>query len=167
MDAPSAQPPAVDLHAELERHAIDGAASAPTWTRETLMDRLSPFDPPVADHALSSTPPTEAAETPPDSPREVSVRLAKGETIAGALQKLGLASDAVAEVISALAGHVSLKRLPAGLGMTAQIRPAGAASEKPVLEVLTLRPTGRQAITVERDGKGHYAVEKRGRSSAR
>lgn len=162
--SPAAPPSApVNLDAELERRAIDRAASAPLWTRESLMDRVSPFAPPVSDPAPAVTPPVDAAEATPDGPREVSVRLAKGETIGSVLQKLGVASDAVAEVISALSAHVSLKRLPAGLGMTAQIRTAGDDGAKPILEMLTLHPQGRQAITIGRDAKGNYAVEQRRR----
>jgi hypothetical protein len=164
-DAAAPQPVAVDLRAELERRTIDTAASSPAWTRESLMDRVSPFEASASDRV----PPSAPTDTPPagatdDGSREVSVRLAKGETIGSALQKLGLASDAVADVISALAAHISLKRLPTGLGMTVQIRPAGAGSAKPILEMLTLHPTGRQAITLERDAKGNYAVEQGART---
>jgi hypothetical protein len=158
-DARAPQPVPVDLDAELERRVIDRAASAPLWTRESPLDRVSPFDPSVSDRAPSSTPP----DTPPDSSREVSVHLAKGETVGSALQKLGVASDAVADVISALAAHVSLKRLPTGLGMTAQIRSAENSGAQPILEMLTLHPKGRQAITIERDAKGNYALEQRKR----
>jgi len=160
--APPAQPVAVDLYAELERRAIDTAASAPAWTRESLMDRVSPFVPSIS---AADAPPAEAPDAAQNGPREVSVRLGKGETIASALQKLGLASETVAGVISALTAHVSLKRLPSGLGMTVQIRPAGAAGAKPILEILTLHLKGHQSITVERDAKGKYAVDQRGRSS--
>jgi hypothetical protein len=83
------------------------------------------------------------------------------------LQKLGFASDAIASVVSALAPHVRLKRLPTGLGMTVQIRPAGEDGAKPILQALTLRPDDRREIKVERDGDGEYAVELRGRSSVR
>jgi hypothetical protein len=170
-NAPTTQAVPVDLYAELERRTIDAAASAPVWARESLMDRVSPFDPSASDRMPSSTPPdtppADTASVTPEGPREVSVRLAKGETIGSALQKLGLASDAIADVISALAAHVSLKRLPTGLGMTVQIRPAGEAGTKPILEMLTLHPEGRRAITLERDAKGNYAVEQRRRSSAR
>jgi hypothetical protein len=163
--APSSTPPvSVDFYADLERRAIDTAASAPAWSRESLMDRVSPFDVSASDRVPSRAPSdAPPADTTDDGSREVSVRLAKGETIGSALQKLGLASDVVADVISALAAHVSLNRLPTGLGMTAQIRPAVDGGAKPILEMLTLHPTGRQTITIERDAKGKYAVEQRRR----
>ena len=161
----------VDLDAELERRVIDTAASAPVWTRESLIDRVAPFDASASERIPPAkppdAPPAEAASPPRDGPREISVRLAKGETIGSALQKLGLASDAIAEVVSVLASHVSLKRLPAGLGMTVHLWPSGNGGAKPVLQTLTLHPDGRQAITLERDAKGNYAVEPRRRSSAR
>jgi hypothetical protein len=168
---PATPPVPVDLYGELERRVIDRAASAPVWTEESLMDRVSPFDTSASHPVPSGVPadaaPADTAGTPQDGPREVSVRLAKGETIGSALQKLGLASDAIANIISVLASHVSLKRLPTGLGMTVHIWPPDNGAAKPVLQTLTLRPDGRQAITLERDAKGNYAVEPRGRSSAR
>ncbi len=170
-DSPPTHPTSMDLYAELERRVIDRAASAPVWTEESLMDRVSPFDTSASHPVPSGVPadaaPADTAGTPQDRPREVSVRLAKGETIGSALQKLGLASDAIANIISVLASHVSLKRLPTGLGMTVHIWPPDNGAAKPVLQTLTLRPDGRQAITLERDAKGNYAVEPRGRSSAR
>src|SRR5262249_12068893 len=78
---PPAQPAPVDLHAELERRVIDRAAFAPLWTRESLIDQVAPFSPSSPEAAPSSAPlPVEAADATSDGAREVSVRLAKGET---------------------------------------------------------------------------------------
>lgn len=166
-DIASPQPAFVDLYDELARRAIDTAISTPAWSRESPMDRVSPFDPSVSPQMPSSSPPAETANTTQAGAFEISVRLGKGDTIGSVLQKLGFASDAIASVVSALAPHVRLKRLPTGLGMTVQIRPAGEDGAKPILQALTLRPDDRREIKVERDGDGEYAVELRGRSSAR
>ena len=87
------------------------------------------------------------------------MRLGKGDTIGSALQKLGFAAETIAASVSALAPHVSLKRLPIGLGITLQIRPSAEEDAKPILQALTLHPEGRREITVERDDEGHYVVE--------
>jgi hypothetical protein len=166
-DTPTPQQEFVGLYDELARREIDTAISTPAWSRESLMDRVSPFDPSVSDRMPSRTPPAETANATRAASFEVSVRLGKGDTIGSALQKLGLASDAIANVVSALAPHVRLKRLPTGLGMTVQIRPAGEDGAKPILQALTLYPDGRRAIKVERDGDGDYAVEPRDRSPVR
>ena len=71
------------------------------------------------------------------------------------MQKLGFTSDAIADVISALAPHVRLKRLPIGSGMTVQIQASGDQGGKPVLQAITLHPEGRREIKVERDGEGN------------
>jgi hypothetical protein len=93
----------------------------------------------------------------------ISVQLGKGDTIASALRKLGFTKDTVADVISALAPHVRLQRLPIGLGLTVQIRPSEEDSARPILQALTLHPEGRREIKVERDSDGNYAVERPGR----
>ena len=157
----------VDLYDELARRAVDTAISTPAWSRESPMDRVSPFDPSVSDRMPSSSPPAETANTTQAGTFEISVRLGKGDTIGSALQKLGFASDAIANVVSALAPHVRLKRLPTGLGMTVQIRPANEDGAKPILQALTLHPDDRREIKVERDGDGDYAVELRRRSPVR
>ena len=90
---------------------------------------------------------------------EVSVRLGKGDTIASALQGLGVEAEAIADAVSALAPHVRLKRLPIGLGMTLQILPPDKEGARPILQALTLQPEGRREITVERDDGGQYVVE--------
>ena len=165
-DIPTPRQIFVDVNGDLARRAIDSAISTPVWSRETLMDRVSPFDPSVSDRVPSSPPPAETAYTTQTGPVEISVRLGKGDTIGSALQKLGLASDTIASVISALAPHVRLKRLPTGLGMTARIRSSGEDGAKPILQALTLHPGGGREIKVKRNGDGDYAVE-RDRSSAR
>ncbi|HTD74091.1 MAG TPA: hypothetical protein VK652_11235, partial [Steroidobacteraceae bacterium] len=114
----------------------------------------------------SSLPPNDTAHATHAEPFEISVRLGKGETIASALQKLGFGADAIADVISAMAPHIRLKRLPIGLGMTVQIRPSEEGT-KPSLQTLTLHPEGRRDIKVVRDGDGNFTVEQRERSSVR
>jgi hypothetical protein len=166
-DIASPQQVFVDLYDELARRAVDTAISTPAWSRESLMDRVSPFDPSVSHQMPSSSPPAETANTTQAGAFEISVRLGKGDTIGSALQKLGFASDAIANVASALAPHVKLKRLPTGLGMTVQIRPANEDGAKPILQALTLQPDDRREIKVERDGDGEYAVELRRRPSVR
>ena len=162
-DAPSPQPVAADLPAELDRRAIDAAISTPAWSRKSLMDRVSPFDPSASDRVPSRTPPADTARATHAGSSQVSVRLGKGDTVGSALQKLGFTSDAIADVISALAPHVRLKRLPIGSGMTVQIQASGDEGGKPVLQAITLHPEGRREIKVERDGVGNYAVERRQR----
>ena len=160
-DAPVPQQAFEDLYPELVRRSVDTASSTPIWSRESLLDRLSPFDPSVSNRSPSSTPPAETANAAQAGSLELSVRLGKGDTIGSALQKLGFASEAIADVISALAPHVRLKRLPAGLGMTVQIRPSAEDGAKPILQALILHPDGRREIKVERDDDGDYAVELR------
>lgn len=166
-NAPAPQQIFGDLYPELLRRSVDTASSTPIWSRESLLDRLSPFDPSISDRRPSSTPPAETANATQAGSLELSVRLGKGDTIGSALQKLGFASDAIADVISALAPHVRLKRLPTGLGMTVQIRPSGEDGAKPILQALTLHPDGRREIKVERDDDGDYAVELRRPSPVR
>jgi hypothetical protein len=156
-----------DLYDKMARRAVDTAVASPAWSRESLIDRVSPFDPSISDRVPSRMPPADTTKATPGGPFEVSVRLGKGDTIGSALQKLGFTADAIADVISALARHVSLKRLPIGLGMTVQVQPSGNEGGKPVLQALTLHPEGRREIKVERDGEGTYAVERRERSSVR
>ena len=43
-EVPPPQPTPANLDSELTRLAIDTAASEPVWRRESLMDRISPFD---------------------------------------------------------------------------------------------------------------------------
>jgi hypothetical protein len=165
-DIPTPQQVFVVPYGELARRAIDTAISTPVWSRETLMEWVSPFDPSNSDRMPSSPPPAETANTMQTGPVEISVRLGKGDTIGSALQKLGLASGTIANVISVLAPHVRLKRLPTGLGMTVQIRRSGEDGAKPILQALTLHPDGGREIKVKRAGDGDYAVE-RDRSSVR
>jgi len=166
-DAVVPQQVAADLYGELARHAVDVAVSEPPWSRESLMDRMSPFDPSAAARAPSGAPSAGSDDATNAGPFEISVQLGKGETIGSALKKRGFAADTIAEVISALAPHVKLKRLPVGLDMTVQVRPPDEEGAQPVLQALTLHPEGRRDIKVERDGDGNYAVEARGRSPTR
>jgi hypothetical protein len=148
-----------DLYAELFGRAIDAAVSNSAWSQQSLMDRVSPFDPSVSDRMPSGSPPTDTAHATHAEPFEISVRLGKGDTIASALQKLGFTADAIADVISAVAPHIRLKRLPIGLVMTMQIRPSEEGA-KPTLQALTLHPEGRRDIKVVRDGEGNFTVER-------
>jgi hypothetical protein len=159
----SPQPVPADLNSELARLTIDAAVSAPVWSRESLMDWISPFDASVPDGA----PPADTRNATQAGSYEVSVRLGKGDTIGSALQKLGFEAEAIADAVSALAPHVRLKRLPIGLGMTLQIQPSEKEGDKPILQALTLQPEGRREITVERDDDGQYVVELPNRSKTR
>jgi hypothetical protein len=164
----SPQPVPADLNSELARLTIDAAVSAPVWSRESLMDRISPFDASVPDRQiLSGTPPADTPKATQAGSYEVSVRLGKGDTIGRALQKLGFEAQAIADAVSAVAPHVRLKRLPIGLGMTLQIRPSEKEGARPILQALTLLPDGRREITVERNDEGRYVVELPDRSTAR
>jgi hypothetical protein len=166
-ETPSPQPVPADLNSELAMLTIDAAVSAPAWTRETLMDWISPFDASVPDRqALSGALPADTRNATQTGSYEVSVRLGKGDTIGSALQKLGFEAEAIADAVSAVAPHVRLKRLPIGLGMTLQIRPSEKEGAKPILQALTLQPEGRREITVERTDDGQYVVEP-DRSTAR
>jgi hypothetical protein len=164
---PPRQEPA-DLYPELARRATDEAVATPIWSRDSLMDRLAPFDPSVPARSMTADAPS--ADTRPEvhaGSYEVTARLGKGETIGSALQKRGFAAKTVAEVVSALARHVSLKRLPIGLDMVLQIRPAEEEGARPILQALTLQPEGRREITVERDHGGNYLVTPRDRGTVR
>jgi hypothetical protein len=163
-ETPSPRQEPADLYPELARRATDQAMATPAWSQESLMDRVAPFDPSVPARSVTSDAPS--ADMSPEAHAgsyEVTARLGKGETIGSALQKRGFAADTVAEVVSALARHVSLKRLPIGLGMVLQIRPAKEDGAKPILQALTLQPEGRREITVERDDEGNYLVAPRNR----
>lgn len=165
---PSPRQEPVDLYAELARRATDEAMATPVWSRESLMDRVAPFAPSVPDREVVSEAPSAGIQPePPAGSYEVTARLGKGETIGAALQKRGFAASTVAEVVSALARHVSLKRLPIGLDMVLRIRPAEEEGARPILQALTLQPEGRREITVERDDSGNYVVTPRDRATGR
>ena len=164
-ETPPPQPVQADQYPELVRHATNAAISAPVWSRQTLLDRISPFDPSAPDRGTRADAQptdigsaTDMGSATQAGSYEVSVHLGKGDTIGGALLKLGFEAEAIADAVSALARHVSLKRLPIGLGMTVQIRPSEKEGAKPVLQALTMQPEGRREITVERNGKGQYVV---------
>ena len=144
-EVPAPQPAPANLDSELARLTIDTAASQPVWRRESLMDRISPFDASVPDHQTPSGPsPSDPPNATPDGSYEMSVRLGRGDTIGSALQKLGFEAKAIADAVAAVAPHVRLKRLPIGLGMTLQIRPPEQEGAKPILQALTLQPEGRR-----------------------
>src|SRR5262245_24513877 len=46
---PAPQAVSPDLYDELARDAIDTAVSTPPWSRESLLEKVSPFDPSVRD----------------------------------------------------------------------------------------------------------------------
>jgi hypothetical protein len=80
-EVPPPQPAPADLNSELAKLTTDAAASEPVWRRESLMDRISPFDASVPDRQVPSGP------SPADSPNaaqggsyEVSVRASGGGT---------------------------------------------------------------------------------------
>jgi hypothetical protein len=155
-----------NLEAELAELTVETAVSEPPWRRQSLMDRLVPFETPVPDHHAPAAADTRPAAQP--NSYEVSVRLDKGDTIGSALQKFGFDAESIADAISVLARHVRLKRLPIGLDMTLQVRPPEAEGARPVLQALTLQPEGRRReITVERDDQGQYVVELPARPTAR
>jgi murein DD-endopeptidase MepM/ murein hydrolase activator NlpD len=104
---------------------------------------------------------SSSEETPSEPFYETVVRLEKGDTFGSVLHDLGLASDEIADAISALASQVSMKRLPVGQAMTLQIRTPDEAEAKPVLQTLTIRPEARREITLERDDEGGYGVEEK------
>ena len=167
-EVPAPQPAPADLASELARQTIDTAASEPVWRRESLMDRISPFDGSVPDRqSRRDASPVDTPNATQDGSYEVTVRLGRGDTIGSALQKLGFEAKAIADAVSAVAPHVRLKRLPVGLGMTLQIRPPEQERAKPILQALTLQPEGRREITVERTDEGRYVVALPDRSTAR
>jgi hypothetical protein len=167
-ETPSPRQEPADLYPEFARRATDQAMAAPAWSRESLMERVAPFDPSVSGRSMvSDAPPADTRSEEPAGSYEVTARLQKGETIGSALQKRGFTAQTVAEVVSALARHVSLKRLPIGLDMVLRIRPAEEEGAKPILQALTLQPEGRREITVERDDGGNYLVTPQDRATAR
>ena len=167
-ETPSPRQQPADLYPEFARRATAEAMATPAWSQESLMDRVAPFDPSVPDRRMTSdAPPADTRPEAHDGSYEVTARLGKGETIGSALQKRGFTAKTVAEVVSALARHVSLKRLPIGLDMVLRIRPAEEEGAKPVLQALTLQPEGRREITVERDDGGNYLVTPQGRATVR
>jgi hypothetical protein len=162
------QPVPADLYAELAELATNTAVSAPVWSRESLVDWVSPFDASGPDRQmLSGAPPADTHNATQTDAYEVSVRLEKGDTIGSALQRLGFEAEAIADAVSALTPHIKLKRLPIGLGMKLQIRPSEGEGAKPILQALTLQPEGRREITVERDDDGQYVLELPNRSTTR
>lgn len=167
-ETPAPRQAPADLYPELARRATDEARARPVWSRESLMDRVAPFDPSVPDRSVTAeAPPADTRPSAHDGSYEVTARLGKGETIGSALQKRGFTAKTVAEVVSALARHVSLKRLPIGLDMVLQIRPAEEDGARPILQALTLQPEGRREITVEREDDGTYVVTPQGRATER
>jgi hypothetical protein len=163
------QPAPADLESELAKLTIDAAVSAPAWHRQSLMESMSPFDASAPDRQASSgaSPPADAHDATQAGSYEVSVRLDKGDTIGGALQKLGFEAEAIADAVAALKPHVRLKRLPVGQGLTLQIRPPETENDKPILQALTLQPEGHRTVKAVRDEQGEYVVEVTGRPMAR
>ena len=120
-----------------------------------------------AQHAYpeTGTPMPEApAESEPDdaavaaAPRvyEMSVRLDKGDTVAGVLGELDLAAAEVADVVEALTGHVNLRRLPIGQSIDMKLQAPAEGQARPTLLTLAVRPEARREITVERDEQGEF-----------
>ncbi len=110
----------------------------PPWSRNVADGagacRLSIH--PVAARMPSSAPPagTSAVRRMPSS-FEMAVQLGKGGRSEGCAEETWLRRRTlIADVISALAPHVGLKRLPAGLDMTVEVRPSGEEGAKPILQ---------------------------------
>jgi murein DD-endopeptidase MepM/ murein hydrolase activator NlpD len=93
-----------------------------------------------------------------EAPRvyEMSVRLEKGDTVAGVLRELDLAAGDVAQVIEALTGHVNLRRLPVGQSIDMKLRAAAEGQTSPILLALAVRPEARREVTIERDAEGEF-----------
>jgi murein DD-endopeptidase MepM/ murein hydrolase activator NlpD len=120
----------------------------------------SDLAPPASVPAPTASVPTPAASDPAEPPPvETSVHLKKGDTIARVLGRLGVVAGEVAEVVAALAKHVSMQRLPIGQAITVKIRPADEAEAEPVLLALSIRPEPRRKLMLERDEDGDYTVE--------
>ena len=149
-------------------------AAAPTQSDDS--EAASSGWPSPADEAASApgpevgpvagVPERDNDEAPPAPSYETSVRLEKGDTFGSVLHDLGFAAEEVGNAISALASHVSMKRLPVGQAMTVKIRTseetaANKASGRPILLALTIRPEARREITIERDDDGDYSVEEK------
>lgn len=130
----------------------------------------------VAEIAIPSTedPGTDASadattpdDTGPAAPSAIAIvpfeqralRLAKGDTVAKVLRRLGLAAEDVAEIVTTLAERVPLKSLPIGQLLTVTLRPVGESGEAPVLLALAIRPEPRRTIRLEREDDGDYSVD--------
>lgn len=98
----------------------------------------------------------EASVAATPSEYEMSVRLEKGDTVAGVLGDLDLAATEVGNVIQALAEHVNLKRLRIGQSIDVKIRPPADGNTRPTLLTLAVRPEPGREVTVERDDDGTF-----------
>jgi murein DD-endopeptidase MepM/ murein hydrolase activator NlpD len=116
-----------------------------------------PPDPPTSEDILTAFSAAVPSVAPPQV--ETLVRLAKGDTVARVLHRLGVATGDISSTIETLAGRVRLKSLPIGQVLRVTIRPAEEAGAKSVLQALTIRPAPQREITLERDGEGDYSVE--------
>lgn len=114
----------------------------------------TPMPDAVSSGTDASAPDASVAAAPAEY--EMSVRLDKGDTVAGVLGELDLANTDVANVVRALAGHVNLRRLPIGQSIDLKIRPPGEGEAGPTLLALAVRPEARREITVERDDDGTF-----------
>ena len=124
----------------------------------------SPPDPPTSGDILAAarveqaSPSGQSSSAQPPS-IEMLVRLAKGDSVAKVLHRLGVATGDVGNTVATLAEHVRLKSLPIGQAITLRIRPAADAGAKALLLALTIRPEPRREITLEREEDGDYSVE--------
>ncbi|MBS0517158.1 MAG: M23 family metallopeptidase [Proteobacteria bacterium] len=128
--------------------------------------------PPVAgsdpDLALAAQIP--APEDPPPPPtissqavvqdivQESVLHLGKGGTLAGLLGDLNLDRQEIARALTALAPHVSLRRLPPGQEIRVTTRAPASGEEQPHLETLTIRPESRRQFVLERSDAGVYGI---------
>ena len=128
-DAPAPQQVFGDLYPELVRRAVDTASSTPIWSRESLLDRLSPFDRSVSDGRPSSTAPAETATA--TQAGSWSYRSGSGRAIRSEARCKSSVLRQTPSPMSFLPGapcqaHASADRL----GMTVQIRPSGEDGAK-------------------------------------
>jgi murein DD-endopeptidase MepM/ murein hydrolase activator NlpD len=155
IEAPPRQADVLAVYPESGTSMPEAAALPPVEDVQSASREV----PPPPEHVPSAAAPADA-EPVAASSFEASVRLEKGDTLGSVLRELGFAAQDVADAIAALASHVSMKRLPVGQAMTVMMRPPDdAATAKPILLALTIRPEPRREITLERDDEGDYRVE--------
>lgn len=117
----------------------------PEWPTESAPDVI-----------LDGVNPDDASMAAAPRVYEMSVRLEKGDTVAGVLDELELAAAEVADIVEALTEHVNLRRLPIGQSLDVKLQAPGAGQAKPILLALAVRPEARREVTVERDEQGEF-----------
>lgn len=147
--APEAAPPASTPDHEPEAPALQEALAP-----EDAEAAAGPEPAPLA----GMPDPEPPAMTPSPSAVETSARLKKGDTVAGALHGLGVATKDVGNAIAALKARVRLNRLPVGQEINVTLGPEEDEG-KPLLVALRIRPEPRRELTLERDDSGDFSVE--------